>query len=175
MKVHNDGLKPCKIYLLEIRMATSDIQFQVKVHGQSVPRLLRRALGQNPSRHAATPSFPSSTSLPPELAGGEPGRRRRGPNSSEELTPARGGQRRPTMARPEVETAVQLGAVDPVPLWPDLASRPTSTFDRRGGRRDGGESGGEGAIVCPGRRGLGTRRRARLCSPRPRRGAWDGT
>uniref|UniRef100_A0A0E0Q9E6 Uncharacterized protein n=1 Tax=Oryza rufipogon TaxID=4529 RepID=A0A0E0Q9E6_ORYRU len=52
------------------------------------------------------------------------------------------------MARPEVETAVQLGAVDPVPLWPDLASRPTSTFDRRGGRRDRGESGGERCDAC---------------------------
>uniref|UniRef100_A0A0E0NRT6 Uncharacterized protein n=1 Tax=Oryza rufipogon TaxID=4529 RepID=A0A0E0NRT6_ORYRU len=41
------------------------------------------------------------------------------------------------MARPEVETAVRLGAADPAPLWPDLASPPTDpvgTLDLRGGR-----------------------------------------
>jgi hypothetical protein len=31
---------------------------------------------------------------------------------------------RPTMTRPEAETAGRLGAADPAPLWPDLAPPP---------------------------------------------------
>uniref|UniRef100_A0A0D3GS04 Uncharacterized protein n=1 Tax=Oryza barthii TaxID=65489 RepID=A0A0D3GS04_9ORYZ len=52
------------------------------------------------------------------------------------------------MARPEVETAVQLRAVDPVPLWPDLASQPADPTGAVGGATEV-KRGANGAMRVP--------------------------
>uniref|UniRef100_A0A0E0RHZ4 Uncharacterized protein n=1 Tax=Oryza rufipogon TaxID=4529 RepID=A0A0E0RHZ4_ORYRU len=52
------------------------------------------------------------------------------------------------MARPEVETAVRLGAADPAPLWPDLASPPVDPVGAVGGATKA-ERAASGACVCP--------------------------
>lgn len=82
------------------------------------------------------------------------------------------------MARPEVETGVRLGAADPAPLWPDLASPPTDPVGtvrgateaeraasgagvpcrrsgRQDGRQDGRDVGGGRRDAGPGRHGGG--------------------
>uniref|UniRef100_A0A0E0H0M6 Uncharacterized protein n=1 Tax=Oryza nivara TaxID=4536 RepID=A0A0E0H0M6_ORYNI len=98
----------------------------------------------NPSRPRRHILIPSSTSSLSELAGGEPGRRWQGPNSSAEPPLHKEDRARPTMAWPEAETTGQR-ATDLAPLWPDLAPSPADLASAVGdaaasGTREDGEA-----------------------------------